>query len=687
MKVVSIKGGAHFLEVLRRSLALALCASLLSSLPAGFAAAEDFSGDSTELMDLEDLVFMEVTSVSKKAQRLTESAAAIYVVTQEDIRRTGVTSIAEALRMVPGLQVARITASSYAITSRGMNGLYANKLLVLMDGRSVYTPSFGGVFWDIQDTVLEDVDRIEVIRGPGATLWGANAVNGVINIITKQARDTQGGLLVAGGGSLDRAFTTLRYGGAGEMGGGAMHYRVYGKASRHAPMEQVDGSDAYDESTAGRIGFRMDWDASDRDVVTFQGDAYVGDYGLTFEGLPALDQPTTTWNSEWDAKGFNLIGRWTRNFTDTSYLTLQSYYDKNDRDSVATGVKRDTFDIELQHGFKWSVGNDLTWGVGYRFTTDEMHNTVTYRFDPEERSVNFYNVFAQNETRLFDEDLRLTLGAKLEYNDFVGGGVEPSARALYMIDQRQSLWGAVSGALQMGSRMEDVRLTQMQLAGPPQINAEVVGNHDLDSQELVAFELGYRVMPVDSVSLDITAFHHEYDKVVSIEAGLVSGPVLYPDAVNPTAMIFQVPLATQMEGWTRGVELAAQWQVLQQWRLAGAYSYIEVEMDPESTTGPLADDENEKAPSHQWNLRSLVDLPSGFQWDTTLYYVGEVETYDISSYYRLDMRLGWKPIPNLDLSLVGQNLLQDQHQEWGTDYGFVNTYVPRSAYAKVTWEF
>ncbi len=671
----------------------AFCVGAIVSTPLGAAVAEEWSTADAELISLESLVSLEVTSVSKKAQKVTESAAAIYVVTQEDIRRTGVTSLPEALRMVPGLQVARISGNEYAITSRGLPGFFADKMLVLMDGRSIYSPTFGGVFWDVQDTVMEDIDRIEVIRGPGATLWGANAVNGVVNIITKQARDTQGGLVVAGGGSLERAFATLRYGGSGKIGDGDMHYRVYGKANRREPMEWDDGSDANDDATTGRIGFRMDWDASERDAVTFQGDVYAGDYGMTFEGLPAIDQPPTVWNSEWETVGFNLIGRWTHDVSDENYFTLQSYVDKNDRDGVVLGIERTTFDIELQQGLEWHPANEFTWGIGYRVTKDKMDNSPSLAFDPDERTVSFYNLFGQNETRLLEEKLRLTLGAKLEYNDFVGSGFEPSARALYMIDERQSVWGAASGALQMGSRLEDVWITNMWYPGnpdatppTPQYNSQAYGDGEFDSQEVVAFELGYRVMPVDALSLDITAFHNEYDKLLSAENGLVTGPIPYPSDDTPTAIIYQIPLGTQVAGWGRGVELAAQWQVLDRWRLAGAYTYLTMEFDEDSTTGGV-EPESGNYPSHQWNLRSLVDLPANVQWDTMLYFVDELPYYEIDSYYRLDLRLGWKPMPNLDLSLVGQNLLEDAHQEWTTEFGFMHSNVPRSVYGKVTWEF
>ncbi len=697
MKVRLIDCGTRPLEAIRRALALALCASLLGSLPASFATAEEYAGDPNEVVDLEDLIFMEVTSVSKRAQKLTESPAAIYVVTQEDIRRTGVTSIPEALRQVPGLEVASITSTSYAISSRGLNGMFSDKLLVLIDGRSVYTPTFGGVFWDVQDTMMEDIDRIEVIRGPGATLWGANAVNGVINIITKTADDTQGGVLVAGAGSHERAFSSLRYG--GEMGGDKGHYRVYGKFKKREAFELADGSDGPDDSTEGRVGFRTDFRPSDRDLITVQGDLYKGEMGLGYEGLTAMDQPTEQWDDAWDLQGGNVLARWGHTFSEANALSLQSYFDRTERESVALGIERNTFDVDFQHLYGWNAKNDLTWGLGFRVTSDEIENRVSLYFDPDSRTDYLYTGFVQNETRFVDDRLHFVIGTKLEHNDYTGFEIQPSVRSIFLISDRQSVWGSVSRALQTGSRIENLRMTEMVFAAddpdnpagflPAQLNGQVVGSEDKQSQEVIAYELGYRLNPLDNLNFDLAGFYNEYQNLSSVEPVDESNPIPWPDEddfFGATAIIVRGDLGDNIEGHSYGAELAAQWQVFPEWRLAGGYTYLKIDMDEDKSIGGVGEEED-GSPVHQVNARSLVDLPMNLQWDTMVYWVDEASAFDADSYTRLDMRLGWKPMPNLDLSLIGQNLTQSQHKEWEGRYGFQNTEVPRSFYAKVTWEF
>jgi len=690
-----VKNNFEFNHILKHAFVLSLCMGLFGVLPVGVCLAADtaeWTEEERVLVDLEDLVSMQVTSVSKRAQNLSESAAAIFVITQEDIRRIGAVSIPEALRIVPGLEVAHATQNNYAISSRGLNNLFADKLLVLIDGRSVYTPIFGGVFWDVQDTMLEDIDRIEVIRGPGATLWGANAVNGVINIITKRAKDTQGRLVVAGGGTQERAFASARYGGSAQLQGGDVHYRVFGKFNNRAPMELADRSNGPDDSQTERGGFRMDWDATDRDSVTVQGDFYNGKIGLGFDGLEEMDKPPVSWEDDWDVRGGNILGRWTRDYSDTNSFSLQAYYDRADRDSVALGIERDTVDFDFQHRIQWLAHNDLTWGLGYRRTSTNIDNSISFSFDPDDRSDNLYTGFVQNETRLMNDRLRLTVGSKVEHNDYTGWELQPSARALYMLGESQSVWASASRALQTGSRLEDITVTRFQMAADDpnnpyglQINGQVSdrGRH---AQRVYAFEAGYRVMPTERVSVDLAVFHNEYRWLISMEGpdGTVD---FWPDPPSlPTALLVQAPFDDRIQGHSRGAELSAIWQVLHTWRLGAGYTYLKFVMDDSRTTGSV-DEEEGNYPPHQYNLRSYVDLPAHLQWDTMLYYVGKVKARDISSYYRLDVRLGWKASENLEFSLVGQNLTKHRHAEWSGDFGFVTTEVPRSGYAKVTWKF
>ncbi len=679
-------------------LALMLLCAPLAMVSVTDSVADDTAESGIEVWDLEDLIHMKVTSVSKREGSLVESPAAIFVITQDDIRRMGAVTIPEALRVVPGLQVASITADSYAISSRGLNSIFADKLLVMIDGRSVYTPTFGGVWWGVQDTMMEDIDRIEVIRGPGATLWGANAVNGVINIITKTAEETQGGLLVAGAGNQERAFSSVRYGGETELGGNDAHYRVYGKFNSRHENKNADHSDGPDDSKAGRAGFRMDWDNSDKDSFTVQGDAYSGEQGFGYSALTSLtSEPDYDQGGEddWDVSGGNLLGRWTRDFSDTDSLTLQSYYDRTDRDSVIVGIERDTFDLDFQHRFEWMPENDLTWGLGYRVTHDEMDNKAAILFDPDNQTDHLFSGFLQNETSLLDDQLRLTLGSKMEHNDYTGWEFQPSARGAYIISDKQSVWASASRAVQTRSRADYVALVKLGLiqADSPfgvQANGMALGDDDRDSQRVYAFEVGYRVRPMENVSLDLTAYPNEYKGLVDIDPDPLAGSFTWEPTGDPATatyvMVRDSILSDNIKGHIRGAELTANWQVLDNWRLGTGYAYVHA--DFRDTTGGGVSDEEKGAPRHQYHVRSYVELTDELQLDGVLYYVDKVRDGSIPSYYRLDLRLGWQVCENTELSLVGQNLLENSHQEWSQELElFENTEPRRAVYGKIEWKF
>lgn len=365
--------------------------------------------DLTE-MSIEEVLQLEVTSAAKKPQKLANTAAAIFVLTADDIRRSGATSIPGALRMVPGLQVARIDANKWAITSRGFNGRFANKLLVLIDGRSVYTPSFSGVYWEVQDTLLADVDRIEVIRGPGAALWGANAVNGIISIITKHTRDTQGGLLTAGGGTEERGFGSLRYSTA--LNDSAF-LRIYTKYFNRDGSVDPEGRDTSDAWEMMRLGMRLDWQITDDDDLTVQGDFYQGDAEQMLI-LPSFSPPFTeqrTTDIDW--LGGNLLARWQHRFSDRANLSLQMYYDRTQRkERTLLRENRDTFDLDMQHQFLWGNRHDLIWGLGYRFTTDDFTDSNVIELNPKSRSQHLFNAFVQDDIALVPDRLHLIFGSK-----------------------------------------------------------------------------------------------------------------------------------------------------------------------------------------------------------------------------------------------------------------------------------
>jgi iron complex outermembrane receptor protein len=405
--------------------------------------------DLTEL-SIEDLMKIEITSVSKKAQKISDAAAAIFVITQEDIRRSGVTSIPEALRMAPGVEVARIDANKWAISARGFNSRFANKLLVLMDGRSVYSPLFSGVWWDVQDTMMEDIDRIEVIRGPGATLWGANAVNGVINIITKKAGDTLGGLVTAGGGTEEKGFGALRY---GLKPAEDSDFRAYAKYFNRDRSVTSTGADAGDEWDAFRAGFRLDHETSARNNFTLQGDYYTGNAGTTYDVASITLPYLNTFQKKSESAGGNIIGRWNHTFENDSEFSLQAYYDRSDRkDLFAAGVV-DTADVDLQYRFKWFGGQEFVLGTGYRFTRDNIANDNELRTaDPASRSESLLSAFIQDDITLIDNRLHWVIGSKFEHNGYTGFEVQPNTRLIWTPSTTQSVWGAISRSVRTPSR-------------------------------------------------------------------------------------------------------------------------------------------------------------------------------------------------------------------------------------------
>ncbi|MGC3959780.1 MAG: TonB-dependent receptor [Verrucomicrobiota bacterium] len=467
----------------------------------------------TNLADLEveQLTEVQVTSVSRHSEPLSGAAAAIYVVSEEDIRRQGFTTIADSLRYVPGIQVAQINSHSWAITARGFNNEYANKLLVQMDGRSVYTPLFAGVYWDVQDTILEDLQQIEVIRGPGAALWGANAVNGVINITSKMAQDTQGWLVTGGGGTEERAFGGVRYGGKlGDEG----FFRVYGSYRNTDDSVYSTGADGDDEWQVVRGGFRMDWGSQDTDLFTLQGDAYVGQEAWQFSEASPTAPFTQTISDDFDISGANVLGRWTKQLANGSEVKIQSYYDHTERESNLPEERREVFDVDAQHHFELNARNDIVWGLGYRVTTDAIRNSFASSFYPTHRTSGLFNIFGQDEITLVENQLRLTLGTRLEHNEFTGFECQPSGRLAWTPTDKSTVWTSISRAVRTPSRAEeDIRINR-----PFGTNVySVLGNHNGESEVLVAYEVGYRASLAPRFSYDVVAFFHDYSELRSLE--------------------------------------------------------------------------------------------------------------------------------------------------------------------------
>ena len=553
-------------------------------------------------MSLSQLSNVSVTSVSKKSEKASQAPAAIYVITQEDIHRSGATSIPEALRMVPGIQVAQAGSNQWAITSRGHNDQFANKLLVLMDGRTLYTPLFSGVYWDVQDTMLEDIERIEVIRGPGATLWGANAVNGVINIITKKAADSSGGIVNAGYGNHERGFVSGRYGGSLNE---KTHYRGYAKFMRKDELEAVTGGDANDAWRQGRGGFRVDYEHSDRDDFTFQGDIYRGssDFPIT---TPSLAFPfAQSISDQEDVSGANILTRWNRKLSENGNMSLQVYYDNASRSNAVLENSVHTFDVDFQHAFTPHQRHELVWGGGYRLVKDSIEDTIIVNFNPDNTNDNTFSAFVQDKVALSADELYLTLGSKFEHNDYTGFEYQPSAKLTWLLNDKQTLWTSVSRAVRTPNRgNSDAILSVLTVpTGNPLLPAgfvSSVGNTELDSEELIAYEIGYKIQPKENLSIDISAFYNDYDKEF---AGALGAPFL--NVYNGLPYVI-VPIGTENLGEpdSQGVELAVNWKVMDNWQLAAGYNYLNFDFNAVGAGFSFGG----KSPRHQFNAMLITTV-------------------------------------------------------------------------------
>jgi iron complex outermembrane receptor protein len=666
----------------------AACALLLG---AAFAAPvmadppEPGETDDLTSMSLEDLMTIQITSVSKQKQTVAQAPAAVTAIGQEEIRRSGLNSIPELLRLVPGLDVARINASHWAISSRGFNELYSSKLLVLMDGRSVYTPLFSGVYWDTLDYILPDLDRIEVIRGPGATLWGANAVNGVINITTKSARDTQGFLLSGEYSTIDRV-GGVRYGGKIDDD---TFYRLYTKYSTTEDFDLPNGGGGdHDGWDALRGGFRIDRYAGDKDVLTLQADGYSIREGQQYN-IPVLTPPFVRPTPDTaNYSGGNVLARWTHTISDKSDFSVQFYYDRLNRSDLQLGYTLDTYDLDFQHRFALSKRQEIIWGADFRFQSDSIRNTNIGRFDPRNRDAYLVSGFIQDDITIVPDRLHFILGTKLETNSYSGFEIQPSARVLWTPNERNSVWAAVSRAVRTPSRWEEdstlLFATTPTAAGiPGQI--ETRGQKGFDSEQLWAYELGYRTQATQSLTVDTAIFYNSYD---NLRSGMQGAPSL---SVNPLPphLVIPINLGNDIDGATYGFEIAANWNVTPAWRLTGSYTFKIIDLH----RGFGVDVTNERAfegtsPRNQFQLHSYYDITRDLEVNAGLYYVENLRTGDIPSYVRIDAGLTWRPKENLEVTVGVQNLLDPQHPEFNS--GFFtnqNTEVPRSIYGQVVFRF
>ena len=626
-------------------------------------------------LSVEELMNLEVISVSRQAEKLLDAPSAIQVVTGEDIRRSGASSLPEALRLADNLEVAQKNPHDWGISARGFNTDLANKLLVMIDGRTVYTPLYSGVFWDAQDYLLEDVDRIEVISGPGGTLWGANAVNGVINIISKNSKDTQGGFLEVGGGKELEDLIGGRY---GSLLAPDVYFRVYGKYSKLDSGVFANGNDAANGSNMGRGGFRIDAGAATSNALTLQGDYYSGNEAMATGGSARTG-------------GGNILGRWSHAMADESNLSLQLYYDRTHLSAPKTsngfapaGILTDdldTYDLDFQHHFLLGQHNQFVWGLGYRFTHDEVGNAPSVGFLPASLRQNLFSGFAQDTIPL-RTDLSLTLGTKVEHNDYTGFETEPSIRLQWDFAAKQMLWAAVSRAVRTPSRI-DRDLVEPTLLPPPLPDSILSGGPDFDSESVIAYELGYRAQLSSNISTSASAFYNNYDHVRSTT----------PGPPGPPKFGFLLVFHNNLEGETYGIELSATDQMLTWWRLHAGYDLLKEHLRVKPGQVDFSNALNETAdPQQQFSLRSSMDLPgrlevdAGLRWVDTLHNNNGPTPGTVPSYSELDVRLGWRPVEELELTIVGQNLLDDHHPEYGYPSP-TRVEAERGVYGKATWRF
>jgi iron complex outermembrane receptor protein len=633
--------------------------------------------DVTEL-DLEDLLNQGVTSVSKKQERLMGAPAAIYVVRGEDIRRTCVRTLAEALAMVPGLQVARLASNLWTVTSRGFADITANKLLVLIDGRTVYTPSFAGVWWDVQDVMLEDVDRIEVIRGPGGTMWGANAVNGVVNVVTRGAAQTTGLLATAGGGTTDRGFAAVRQ---GLQLSPTLHARVYAKA-----FDWDTPGQAGDHFWQARAGFRADWQPRPGDTLTVQGDGYTGDGQFTLRSPTLMPPYSEVVEGAGKVSGGNVLGRYTRALGTASELSLQAFYDFTGRSGQLHGERRHTADVQFQHRFPLLGRHDVVWGLEYRIGHDDIDNSFTISFDPTSGTQQLASVFVQDELTLVPERLRATLGSKLEYHSYTGLEWQPNARLSFTPHARHGLWAAVSRAVRTPARNErDVRVNRGAFGGMTPVLVSILGSRNYGSEILWAYEAGYRVNPVDPFTLDVTAFYDRYHRLRSLEPQ----PSVAENDPPPQHLLVALLAQNRLSGQVMGAEGTARWQVLPRLRLELSYSHLRMNLTPDpGSMDTESKDIEGHSPRHQVYGRSSIDLPLGLELDGMVHWVDRLPSINIASYVDLDVRLGWRPDPRWELAIVGQNLLRPWRKEYEATLLTVDAIqVRRAVYGSVTLRY
>jgi iron complex outermembrane receptor protein len=616
-----------------------------------------------------------VNSVTRQESTVGRSPAAVFVITQEMIRRSGAQAVPELLRMVPGVDVAKIDSNQWAVSIRGFNNRFANKLLVMVDRQIVYSPTFGGVYWDTTDLMLQDVERIEVVRGPGATVWGTNAMNGVIAIYTKAAKDTQGAIVASGGGTYERNFENVRVGGTAGQDKD-IKWRVWGRQfERSQGYNPAAANDGWNQA---RIGYRVDWTPTKQDLINTQGDLYNGTSGQALQ----LPQPTAPFQqltlNNAGVRGGNVMLRWNHEIDEDTSWQFQTYYYEYIRDWLPLTESRRNWYTDFQYHFALGERHKVTAGANYWLSADATQGDFEITFQPPRLVTNWASAFVQDEIELAPDRWYFIAGTKFEQNTLGGFQVEPSLRLLFLPSQRRSIWASVSRAVRM----------------PSQVNSDAVSNTFVSStpptffalrpgavlpENLLAYELGYRAQPTDRFSWDVATFINQYQHLLG------TSPPVPTFAGGDLFLVSQ--WANNVAGLTYGVELTGNLKIRDNWSVMGSYTWFQPMLH--STSSPTSAAQLAgPSPRNQVYVRSSWDLQRNVQVDLIPRYVGRLAYIDVPAYFTMDMRLAWRCKENMELSLVGQNLLQPHHLEFvDFEAALISTQVPRGVYGMMTWTY
>jgi iron complex outermembrane recepter protein len=625
---------------------------------------------------------VKVTTVSKEPEEVWRTPDAVYVLTQEDIRRSGVTTIPDVLRLVPGVEVAQIDSDQWAVGVRGFGSQFSQSLLVLIDGRSVYTPLFGGVYWELQNLPLDDIDRVEVIRGPGEAIWGSNAVDGVINIITKKAKHTHGTRVSVGGGNVDQADAEVEYGAGNGRG---FDYRVYGMGFDRGPELHQD-HDPFDAWRTGQAGFRTDWDSGGASAFTLEGDIYDG-YDGARTSIAYYSPPSqTNVDGAAEVAGGDLLAQWRRELSNGSDIQVQAYFDRTGRLQPQYGEIRDTYDLSFNHHLTLPHHQDFIWGLEAQVSpSDFIQTQATVNFVPQRQTDAFYSGFVQDRVPLVGNQLSLTLGSKLLHDNYTGFEFEPSARLMWTPGPHQTFWAGVTRAVSTPSDLdEDLQLTGLVYTKPLPVYIQLDGSRSFFSEQLIGSEAGYRMLVGPALYVDIAAFHNDYDYLESVGAGAPFFETLPP----PLRLVQPLPIGNGIEGTTSGFEIGPEWKPRPWWQLEGSYSYLYMDLKKRAGSldadGVLSDEGS--SPHHEVVLQSQFNLPRKFQFDPTFRYVSDLSYLLVPAYSTADARLGWSPSEHVEFSVTGENLLQPGHVEFVSDPG-PPVEIRRSVYGRITFQW